>query len=544
MTAGVTSSQHQFNRKQFLQVSGLSALALAGVAGCGSSGSGTAGASRHLNVAISGGPDTLDPHTTIAGTDWIALANIYDGLFMRDYASSALPARTIPGLATSYAVSPDGRTYTFKLRQGVTFHDGAPWNADAAVFNFRRWFDKSFPYYSAQANSTVSPFIGGVADMKAVDASTFRVQLERANAGWFDYLAGAPTFFMVSPQAVKQGAAGLANHGVGTGPYIVKEYTRNVRLVLAANPKYWGGKPPIDELVIAPVPDDSARVSGLLSGTYDIAQEIPPDSINVIRGNPDFNLRFAGKPVTFGFAGDMRRGPWSDARVREAVSLAINRQGIVNSILHGAGVPASQFYGLGNPAHDPSLKPLQQNVARAKELLASAGLSKGLHLSFSTSTAAMGVPDPPRILEQIQSDLLAVGVTSDIKVSEWTAYLGFWAKGVPPSSGDTVPVYTQAMGWDTNMLLESYAASASQPPGGVNFAWYSNPQVDAKLASALKTTSQDGLIADLRAAQVAMMADQPYVFVFHGRSPFAVRKSVAWVPANAWAQRFSRARAA
>jgi peptide/nickel transport system substrate-binding protein len=527
-------------RKGFLRVSSSSLLVLA--AGCGGSNKPAAARATQLTVAVAGGPDTLDTHTTISGTDWVSLANLYDGLFMRDYASSALPARTIPGLATAYEISSDGRTFTFQLRQGVKFHDGTPWDSAAALFNFRRWFDKSFEHYYGRANSTVSPFIGGVADYDAPDAATLRVQLEKVNAGWFDYLTGAPTFFMVSPAAVeKDGNEGFANKGVGTGPFVVKEYQRNSRLVLEANKDYWGGAPQVKTLVIVPVPDEAARVSGVLSGQYDIGQEIPPDGIAQVQKNPDMQLKFAGKPVTFGFGGDNRKGPWSDPAVREAVSLAINRKGITDGLLRGAGVPASQFYGLGNPAFDKSLSELPYDAAKAKQLLQGSDYASGLKFKFLTSTSAMGVPDPPRVLEQVQSDLDAIGIASDIQVVEWTAYLGRWGKGTPPAKGNEVPIYTQAMGWDTNMLLISYAASASQPPGGVNFVWYDSQAVDDELAAGTKAKSPEDLLSRLRAAQQALLRDQPYTYVFHGKSPYVVRKGVDWTPANTWAQRFSKA---
>ncbi len=504
-----------------------------------------AAAQQQLTVAVSGGPDTLDPHTTIAGTDWISLANIYDGLFMRDYASNAMPARTIPGLATQYTVSPDGRTYTFHLRPGVKFHDGTPWDADAAVFNFRRWFDKSFQYYYPRANATVKGFIGGVTAYEAVSPSVFRIKLKSANGGWFDYFSGAPTFFMVSPTAVKNmGNNKFANHGVGTGPFKVDSYQRNVQLVLSANDGYWGGKPSVQRLVIAPVPDDSARVSGLLSGQYDIVQEVPPDTIPTLKGNSSISLAFAGKPVTFGFAGNMKKGPWSDANLRQAVSLAIDRRGIADKVLHGAGVPASQFYGLGNPAHQGSL-PIQDpyDPERAKSVLKKSQYAKGIHFSFLTSTAAMGVPEPSRVLEIVQSNLEQIGIKSSIRVVEWTSYLGTWLKGTPAGTATNVPIYTQAMGWDTNMLLDSYVAGHSQPPGGVNFAFYDNPKVDRLLASVASARSEAQVVSRLRAAQRLMLRDRPYIYIFHGRSPYAMRNTVKWAPANTWAERFSRARA-
>ncbi len=528
------------SRKSFLRLSGGSLVVLA--AGCGSSSKPASKAAAKLSVAVAGGPDTLDTHTTIAGTDWVSLANVYDGLFMRDYASAALPARTIPGLATAYDISGDGRTYTFQLRKGVKFHDGTPWDSEAAMFNFRRWFDKSFEFYYGRANTTVTPFIGGVADYDAPDAATFRVQLEKANAGWFDYFTGAPTFFMVSPAAVeKSGNKEFANKGVGTGPFVVKEYKRNARLVLEANKDYWGGAPQIKTLTIVPVPDEAARVSGVLSGQYDIGQEIPPDGIAQVKNKPDMQLKFAGKPVTFGFGGDNRKGPWSDPKVREAVSLAINRKGITDGLLRGSGQPASQFYGLGNPAFDKSLQPLPYDTAKAKQLLQGSDYASGLNFKFLTSTSAMGVPDPPRVLEQVQSDLEAIGISSDIQVVEWTAYLGRWGKGTPAAKGNEVPIYTQAMGWDTNMLLISYAAKASQPPGGVNFVWYDSPEVDAELAAGTKAKNPDELLTHLRSAQQQLLRDQPYTYVFHGRSPYVIRKGVDWTPANTWAQRFSKA---
>lgn len=538
--------EYELSRKQLLGLGGgfLASLLVNPQLAAGASRQvGASLAGGVLTVAVSGGPDTLDPHTTIAGTDWVSLANIYDGLFMRDYASPAQPARTIPGLATSVTVSPDGRTYTFHLRQGVKFHDGTPWNAEAGVFNFRRWFDKSFKYYYPRANATVSGFIGGVAKYEAVGAYTLRVTLKKANAGWFDYLSGAPTFDMVSPAAVaKNGNVAFGDSGGGTGAFMVKEYRRKQRLVLSANPSYWRGRPPVDTVIITPIPDDAARAAAMLSGQYDVAQELSPDSLEAIRKNSSIGVKFAGKPVTFGFAGNISDGPWSDPKVREATSLAIDRKSIASKVLQGAGAPATQFYGLGNPAFDKSLGVVDPfDLTKAAAALKQSGYPDGLKFHFYTSTSAMGVPEPARVLEAIQSNLNKIGITSEITVIEWNAYLAQWFKGTPAGKANEVPIYTQAMGWDTNMLLGSYVASASQPPNGVNFSFYKSNTVDALLAAAGKARSQQQLFSRLRAAQRAMLKDRPYVYVFHGRSAYAVRKNVRWTPASTWAQSFARA---
>ena len=495
--------------------------------------------------AVSGDPDTLDPHTTIAGNAWIALCNIFDGLTMLDYSSLEAPVPLIAGLATSWDLAADGKTYTFQLREDVTFHDQTPWNSEAAVFNFRRWFDEGFEYYFAPASAQVSGFIGGVQSFDAVGEYEFTVQLEEPNAGWFDYLGRAPTFYMISPSAVQEsGNEAFANIGVGTGPFAVESYERGIELVLTRNADYWGGAPDIERLIFVPVADEPTKLSGLLTGAYHVAQELSPDSIPQIDASPDARIEFAGKPVTFGFAGHMGFEPWSDPRVREAFSLAINREAITDGLLRGAGVPATQFYGLGNSAFDPDLTADPYDPDRAMALLAEAGISD-LTVLIKTSTSAMGVPTPGRILEQVQSDLLAVGVQMQIQILEWTSYLGEWFAGVPdPVPGQPVPLLSMAMGWDTNMLLGAYIGGGSHPPNGVNFAWYENAEVDRHLEAANATTSDEDLITQLRAAQRAMLADRPFVYIFHGKSPYGISNDLDWGPASAWAQNLRLARGA
>ncbi len=495
---------------------------------------------------LSGDPDTLDPHTTIAGNAWIALCNIFDGLTMLDYSSLEAPVPLIAGLAESWDISPDGTTYSFNLRQGVTFHDGTPWNSEAAVFNFRRWFDEGFEHYFEMANATVAGFIGGVESYEAASEYEFTVQLAEPNAGWFDYLGRAPTFYMVSPTAVQEsGNDAFANIGVGTGPFAVESYERGSELVLVRNADYWGGAPDIERLIFVPVADEPTKVSGLVTGSFHIAQELTPDSIPQIEASPDLRIEFAGKPVTFGFAGHIGHEPWSDPRVREAFSLAINREAITDGLLRGAGVPASQFYGLGNSAYDPDLTPFPYDPDRAAALLSEAGVSD-LVVNIKTSTSAMGVPTPGRILEQVQSDMLAVGIEMQIQILEWTSYLGEWFAGVPePVPGEPIPLLSMAMGWDTNMLLGAYIGTGSFPTeGGVNYAWYSNEEVDNHLAATGGATSEEELIGHLRAAQRAMLADRPYIYIFHGLSPYGISNDLEWAPAAAWAQNLKLARGA
>lgn len=550
------------SRRQFIKVAGgglgflvfvsctastdVTTTAAAGTLTTAAGGNGTTPtALSEVVFGLSGDPDTLDPHTTISGNAWVALANIYDGLVMLDYASPETPPPLLNGLAESYELAADGVTYTFTLREGVTFHDGTPWNGEAAVFNFRRWFDEGYEFYYPVANSTVAGFIGGVRTYDAPSEFEFVVELEEPNAGWFDYLGRAPTFFMVSPTAVQEaGNEAFANVGGGTGPFMVESYERGSELVLTRNPDYWNGAPDIERLIFVPVADEPTKLSGLQTGTFQISHEMSPDSLPQVENSTDLRIELAGKPVTFGFAGHMGFAPWNDPRVREAFSLAIDREAIANQLLRGAAVPAGQFYGLGNSAHDPDLTPDPYDPDRASMLLQEAGV-QDLVVSIKTSTSAMGVPTPARVLEQVQSNLADIGVQMQIEILEWTAYLGEWFEGVPePVEGEPVPMLSMAMGWDTNMLLGGYIGGDSQPPNGVNFAWYENQEVDRLLAAANGSTSQDELIQQLRAAQMTMLADRPYIYIFHGLSPYGISNVVDWTPAAAWSQNLRLAQGA
>ena len=218
---------------------------------------------------------TLDPAQAITISDFRILSNMYDGLTRFRDASLEIE----PGLATSWTISPDGKTYTFKLRDGVLFHDGSRLDAEAVKFNFDRVLDKDHPYY----HTGPFPFIftlGPIERTEAPDPATVVFHLREPYAPMLTMLAaGVGSIAGISPAAVKQYDKEFSRHGGGTGPFAFQLWESNQRVVLVANKTYWRGAPKLDGLVFRPIVEETSRVSGMLSGETDLTIEVPADNV-------------------------------------------------------------------------------------------------------------------------------------------------------------------------------------------------------------------------------------------------------------------------
>jgi peptide/nickel transport system substrate-binding protein len=205
---------------------------------------------------------TLDPAQAVTISDFRILCNIYDSLL--HYKDGSLDVE--PGLAESWSISPDAKTYTFKLRRGVKFHDGTDFNAEAVKFNFDRVLDKNHPFY----NTGPFPFVfilGPIEQTEILDPYTVALHLKEPYAPFLTALGGAIGGLAgISPAAVKRYGKDFSRHGGGTGPFKFMLWESGQRFVLEANKSYWGGAPKLDGIVFRPIIDENARVSEMLSG--------------------------------------------------------------------------------------------------------------------------------------------------------------------------------------------------------------------------------------------------------------------------------------
>src|SRR5690625_4838764 len=269
-------------------------------------------------------PQSLDPHAVTAVNDFRILVNLYDGLVR--YADGTLEVE--PSLAKAWEVSDDGLTYSFKLREGVAFHDGTPFNAEAVKFNFDRMLDEEHPYHDT-GPFPLAFFFAAIDSVEAVDDLTVRFTLSEPFAPFLSNLA-YPTGLMVSPKAVEERGEDFGRHPVGTGAFRFEKWASNQRVIASRNEDYWGGAPDLEAVVFRPITDANTRVAEMLSGGLDVMVEVPPDAMNDFRNTPDFKAYEQAGPHVWFLILNMREGPFSHRAARQAVNYAIDKRALVD----------------------------------------------------------------------------------------------------------------------------------------------------------------------------------------------------------------------
>ncbi|MBI3977366.1 MAG: hypothetical protein HY331_04185 [Chloroflexi bacterium] len=351
-----------------------------------------------------------------AGT-W-PLNNVFNGLYtFRDFKTLT------PELATGHTVSPDGLVYTFPLRKGVKFHDGTPFNAEAVEFNYMRYIDKNHPYYDANAVGRTS-LLPDVKSVKAKDEYTVEIVREKPMSAFIAAMAGMYGGIM-SPTAVKKvGAKDAGQNPVGTGPFVFEKGEKGNQVSMRAFDEYWGGRPPIDRLVVRVIADEQAMTASLLSGEIDVSQFIDFKDLEAYRKNPNLKVQMV-QASSVGYMGVNRKhDAMKDARVRRALAHAVNKQKIIDTMLYGEGdLPAGQS-PLPMWSYAPQLKDYYKyDVQKAKDLIKEAGGAP----EFTLHTQSSGFW--PRLAELMQNDFNAAGFKVSIEKVDSAKFYGFVTEG-------------------------------------------------------------------------------------------------------------------
>ena len=449
-------------------------------------------------------PQALDPHAVTAVNDFRILMNVYDGLVR--YASGTLEVE--PALATSWEISEDGTVYTFTLREGVSFHDGSPFNAEAVVFNFDRMLDENHPYHDT-GPFPLSFFFSAVEDVEALDDMTVQFTLNAPYAPFLSNLA-YPTGLIVSPAAVMEHGQDFGRNPSGTGAFRFEEWRANEAVVVTANPDYWDGAPALEAVVFRPITDANTRVAEMLAGGIDMMVEVPPVALSEFGGDGFQIVEQAGPHVWFLILNALE-GPFADVRVRQAANYAINKEAIVNDVLEGtAAVAAGPTPPAFAWAYNDELQPYPYDPDRARELLAEAGMENP-SITFYVTEGGSGMLDPVAMGTAIQADLEAVGFDVTIETYEWNTFLGRVNPGLQGEAD------MAEMAWMTNdpdtLPYLALRTDAWPEQGGFNSGYYSNPEVDALLEEALTSTDQDRRAELYREMQSIVQEDAPWVFV-------------------------------
>lgn len=404
------------------------ALALASVltlTACGGGTSDTGGAGKpHAGGTLVVGQyqevTQFDPNRQYSWETWRIDRNIYETLVDEDLSKPTGVPKIIPRLATSWKVSDDAKSYTFKLREGVKFTDGTPFNAEAVKSNVRRFTDPTFKYYDKVSAGTMSLVYEDLASLKVIDDYTVQYNFKKP---FLEFLRQIPNsgnaasgFF--SPAALeKYGQDGLSDHPVGTGPFVFDERKRGDHTTLKRNESYWGAKPYLDKVIFKPIQNDQSRVAALQTGEADLISRVPADSVESLEKDGFEVPENKGVPQIIYYSFNFGNKYVQDKRVRQAFIHAIDRKGLAAKIYKGYAESATSILNQGNEAYDPASVDYAYDPAEAKKLLAEAGYKTG-DIKINLITDTTGQPTA----EWIQQNLKAVGVTATIESFEWITY--------------------------------------------------------------------------------------------------------------------------
>lgn len=329
----------------------------------------------NLTYALATSPDTLDPHRSGLAVTVRAIRTIYDNLVVQ------LPDGSIkPWLAKEWSVSEDGKSYTFKLREDVKFHDGTPFNAEAVKFNLDRVIDPTTK--AANSLALIRPY----SSSEVIDEYTIKVNLEQPSQAFLGNLSQA-LLGIVSPTAAKKYGDQLGKNPVGTGPYTFVKWDENADIVVAKNKDYnWApatveneGAPHIDTITFKIVPEEATRIGSVQSKQVLAAETVPPQNIAALKNDPNQQLLQAntvGLPYTLFF--NLRKAPWDDVKVRQAVQSAVDVESIVKTLYLGNYERAWSALSPGILGYNASLEgSINPDINKANQLLDEQGWIKG-----------------------------------------------------------------------------------------------------------------------------------------------------------------------
>ncbi len=410
-----------------------------------------------LRFGLPADPARLDPAVSLDDASSLVSAQLYDTL-VRFVPGTT---RIEPALATEWSVSQDGLTWDFALRPGVTFHDATPLTAQAVVWNFQRWMDPDHPAHHGDFRFWEGMFGGFqdeqgaedssqslVAAVDAPDEQTFRLVLNKPFAPLLHNLAMS-AFAILKPEAVM--AEGVDVYGlpasappIGTGPFRLLEW-RDGEVVLAANPDYWDGSPALTRLIFVTMPDDGARFAALEQGEIDGL--VSPAAEDLARAGRDPRIQVVMDPrPTTAFLNFNLDGEFLGKReVRQAIAHAINKPALVKKAFGPTWAVATQMLPPAIWGYNDAIQDYPYNPERARELLATAGLTSTFEVDlWYPDRPRPYLPNPRSAAEAIAGDLEAMGVSVSLNTEHWSAYLAdrsfgafsMWLLGWTGYSGD------------------------------------------------------------------------------------------------------------
>lgn len=485
-----------------------------------------------LTVALAAEPTSMDPHYQNLTINNSMATQVYDALVLQD-----VNQNLIPGLAQAWEPV-DDTTWEFKLRPGVTFHNGAAFTAEDVVATMQR--AANVP----NSPSSFATFIKGKT-FEVVDDLTLRVSTEKP----YPFTPNDMSRIAIIDSAFVDATTEDFNTGAasfGTGPFTLTKWLPGDVIELARNDGYWGAAVDWDTVTVRPIGDGTTRAAALIAGDVDFIERVGPadlptlesrDGLSVFKSVSNrllyLTLHLSDdriRPYVTDHDGNLIASPFQDIRVRQAVSLAINRQAIADRVMDGLSAPAGQFSPEGYIGYSANLKPEAYDPDRAKELMAEAGFGDGFKLTVHGPAGRYS--NDTRILEAIAQMLSRIGIDTSVETMPASVFFKRFARGGP----DDTPEFTVAMSGYANgsgepshplrIFIHTKQKESGYGPGNRN--GYSNPDVDKLIEDG--RASMDIAMGEKAFIQATEIAMQEYALIpiHHEIATWAARDGVTY----------------
>lgn len=453
--------------------------------------------------------NTLDPHMRNATPEFNVNVHVFDMALNRNSETLEI----LPSIFTEWETV-DDLTWRFTLAEGATFHNGTPVTSASAVFTFERAAQPQIGE-AAIVQSLATQI--GFESVTAVDDYTIEVKTTKPAAIFPDLL----TSFEIMPEDYyaddsTEALANVAQNPVGSGPYIFKEWVRDDHITLEANPDYWGPKPSIKTVIFRPVPELSARVVALQNEEANIVVNIAPDVAPQLESGDTTRLATVtgGRNIFIGIRCD--REPFNDVRVRQALNLGIDFEGIKTALLGGYGERTRTI--VNPPNENMEIEAWPYDPERAKALLAEAGVPEGFELTMDAPSGRY-IKDA-EMAQAIAQGYEAIGIKVNLKVLEWSVYAG---ELLP--SGDPDDLFFLGLGSPFSGEQELFYV---HPDFSLNFTFWQNDDYVAKFAELNKELDPAKRKTLMDEIQVIVQEECPWVFLWHQVDFYGASKDLQW----------------
>ena len=504
-------------------------------------------------------PRTLgQPDQGFEGNRFTGLT-IYDALTAWDLSSADKASVVIPGLSTEWTVNNDDKTkWSFKLRPGVTFHDGSPFNADAVVWNVEKVLKQDAPHFDPSQVGVTASRMPTLTSARKIDDLTVELTTKEPDS----FLPiNLTNLFMASPtkwqklyetadgadaKAKSQAAwARFAADASGTGPWKMSKFTPRERLEVVKNEAYWDKArvPKVDKMIMLPMPEANARTAALLSGQVDWIEAPAPDAVGQLKQR-GFTIHSNEQPHVWPWQFSRVEGsPWNDIRVRKAANLCVDRDGMRDGLLAGLMVPATGTFEPGHPWRGKPTFQIKYDKAAAQKLMQEAGFgpTKKLTVKTQTSASGSGQMQPLPMNEYLQQALAECYFDVQLDVIEWNTLFTNWRRGAkdPSANGSHATNVTYAA-MDPFFAMVRFLQSSMAPPVSNNWGFINDPKFDELVKKARQTfdpKERDAALAELHAASVD---DAAFLYVAHDTGPRAMSPKIkGFVQPKSWFVDFS-----